>query len=285
MSVGALIAVISAHKDMNAPWKELLAYYQQLEDARIKYETVIQQFDPPGMLEPDIHATDDIPPKPFAPDTKIAFRNVGLAEDDGTIYLQGVSVTFAMDEQVAFIGPSSGGKEEIGPLLVRLAIPTSGRIHYGEEDLATISEPRLGRRIGYVGSQPYLFSSSIRENVMLALRNQPPNDVDESRRAWIAEAQTAGNSTHNLDGDWIDYSGAGLDSDPQSLKQRLLQTMEQALLADDIYEFGLRGRIDADANAELAEGLLAARAALRERVEESGAAGLIEPFDLNHYNQ
>ena len=49
LSVGALIAVISAHKDMNAPWKELLAYYQQREDARIKYETVVEQFDPKGL--------------------------------------------------------------------------------------------------------------------------------------------------------------------------------------------------------------------------------------------
>ena len=51
LSVGALIAVISAHKDMNAPWKELLAYYQQREDARIKYETVVEQFDPRGMID------------------------------------------------------------------------------------------------------------------------------------------------------------------------------------------------------------------------------------------
>lgn len=285
LSVGALIAVISAHKDMNAPWKELLAYYQQLEDSRIKYETVIQQFDPPGMLAPELHAAEDVTLTPFAPDTKIAFRNVGLADDDGTVYLQSVSAEFAMNEQVAFVGSSSGGKDEIGPLLVRLAVPTSGRIQYGAEDLTAIPEARLGRRIGYVASHPYLFSNSIRENVMLALRNRPPTDVDDSRRAWIAEAETAGNSIHDFAGDWVDYERAGLDSDPATLQKRLLETMEQSLLADDIYEFGLRGRINTDANGELVERLLAARAALRERVEASGAASLVEPFDPDLYNR
>lgn len=285
LSVGALIAVISAHKDMNAPWKELLAYYQQLADARIKYDTVIQQFDPPGMLPPDLHATDDIPPPPFAADTPIAFRNVGLADDDGTIYLQNVSASFAMNERVAFVGPSGGGKEEIAPLLVRLAVPSSGRIQYGDEDLGAIPEARLGRRIGYVAAQPYLFSRSIRENLMLALRNHPPSEVDDSRRAWIAEARVSGNSVYDLEGDWIDYDGAGLDGDPAGLEQRLHWAVEQALLADDIYEFGLRGRVAVETRPELAERLLAARAALRERIEASGAAGLVEPFDLNRYNR
>ena len=285
LSVGALIAVISAHKDMNAPWKELLAYYQQLEDARIKYDTVIQQFDPPGMLPPEVHAANESPPAPFAPDTKVAFRNVTLADDDGTVYLHGISAAFAMNEQVAFIGSSSGGKDDIAPLLVRLIQPTSGRIHYREEDLAGIPEARIGRRIGYVAAQPYLFSASIRDNVMLALRNHPPSDVDESRRAWIAESETAGNSLYDMDADWIDYAGAGLDTDPDSLQQRLLSVMEQALLADDIYEFGLRGRINTEDNGGLMERLLEARTALRERVEGSGAASLIEPFDPKRYNR
>ncbi|MCA8929517.1 MAG: ABC transporter ATP-binding protein [Alphaproteobacteria bacterium] len=285
LSVGALIAVISAHKDMNAPWKELLAYYQQLADARIKYDTVIQQFDPPGMMEPDLHATDDIPPSPFPGEAQIALRHVGLADDDGTVYLHNVNLAFGLDQRVAFVGPSGGGKEEIAPLLVRLIAPTSGRIQYGDDDLGTIPEARLGRRIGYVSAQPYLFSASIRENLLLALRTHPPAEVDESRRAWIAEAETAGNSIFNLSGDWIHYEGAGLDGSADDLQRRLRQSVKDALLADDIYEFGLRGRIDGDAHPHLVESLLEVRAAFRERVAASGAGALIEPFDPERYNR
>ena len=35
LSIGALVAVLAAYKDIRAPWKELLGYYQIKEDARI----------------------------------------------------------------------------------------------------------------------------------------------------------------------------------------------------------------------------------------------------------
>ena len=67
LSIGALIGVISAHKDMNSPWKELLAFYQQYMDARIKYEQVVEQFDPPGMLDESLQLEE---PESVGPITK-----------------------------------------------------------------------------------------------------------------------------------------------------------------------------------------------------------------------
>ena len=51
LDIGTLLAAIAAHKDLAAPWKELLNYYQMKEDARIKYEQVVSQFEPPGMRD------------------------------------------------------------------------------------------------------------------------------------------------------------------------------------------------------------------------------------------
>ncbi|WP_343211375.1 ABC transporter transmembrane domain-containing protein (plasmid) [Aliisedimentitalea scapharcae] len=41
ITLGALIAVLAAHKDFSAPLKELFRYYQQLEDSRIRYRAVL----------------------------------------------------------------------------------------------------------------------------------------------------------------------------------------------------------------------------------------------------
>ncbi len=41
ITLGALIAVLAAHKDFSAPSKELFRYYQQLEDTRIRYKEVL----------------------------------------------------------------------------------------------------------------------------------------------------------------------------------------------------------------------------------------------------
>jgi ABC-type bacteriocin/lantibiotic exporter with double-glycine peptidase domain len=40
LSLGALVAVLAAHKDMSAPLRNLLDYYQTLDDARVRYEDI-----------------------------------------------------------------------------------------------------------------------------------------------------------------------------------------------------------------------------------------------------
>ena len=52
LSFGALVAVLAAYKDMASPWKELLDFYQQKEDLRIKYEQIVEQFQPAGLSDP-----------------------------------------------------------------------------------------------------------------------------------------------------------------------------------------------------------------------------------------
>lgn len=42
ITLGALIAVLAAHKDFSAPLKELFRFYQQLEDTRIRYHEVLE---------------------------------------------------------------------------------------------------------------------------------------------------------------------------------------------------------------------------------------------------
>src|SRR3546814_649017 len=43
LSFGALVAVLAAHKDFSAPLKELLRYYQTMEDVRARFDET-QQF-------------------------------------------------------------------------------------------------------------------------------------------------------------------------------------------------------------------------------------------------
>lgn len=44
ISLGALVAVLAAHKDFSAPLKELFRYYQTLEDTRIRYQEITTFF-------------------------------------------------------------------------------------------------------------------------------------------------------------------------------------------------------------------------------------------------
>ena len=85
-------------------------------------------------------------------------------------------------EHVAIIGQSGSGKSELALLLARLVQPTGGRITIGGTDIADLPIAVIGRRIGYVGSTPYLFSGTLRDNLLLGLRHRPvrPAEYDEA---------------------------------------------------------------------------------------------------------
>jgi ABC-type multidrug transport system fused ATPase/permease subunit len=51
ISLGALVAVLAAHKDFSSPLKELFRYYQTLEDTRIRYQEITKFFSPIGSLK------------------------------------------------------------------------------------------------------------------------------------------------------------------------------------------------------------------------------------------
>ncbi|MFW8635667.1 ABC transporter ATP-binding protein [Cribrihabitans pelagius] len=48
ISLGALVAVLAAHKDFSAPLKELFRFYQQIEDTRLRYGGIL------GFIQPEL---------------------------------------------------------------------------------------------------------------------------------------------------------------------------------------------------------------------------------------
>ncbi len=94
LDVGSLVAVIAAYKDLPGPVKELIDWDQQRQDVQIKYEQVIEQFQPEGMLPEALQALPEELAPPLAGD--IALNTVIVADDDGVKLLDGLSRRFPM---------------------------------------------------------------------------------------------------------------------------------------------------------------------------------------------
>ena len=288
LSLGAMVAVLAAYKDLSAPWKELLGYYERKEDARIKYEQVVEQFDAPGSLDPAHQATDD-------DDTKgepAGFRssNLGWVDDDGDTQLDGINLRIEAGERVALLGPTNGGKEALTLVLARLASPTTGSLTFAGRDIATLPEAVTGRRIGYVGPSAFVFSTTIRENLLLGAMHRPlatpQRDESEQARAkrFVADAAVSGNATDDPLADWVDYEAIGV-ADGAALSDRLVDLLEVVDLQDDCYLLGLRGALDPERRPEAASRLLEARARFAERLAGDPAfESLVEPFSADRYN-
>ena len=285
LSIGALVAVMGAQKDIASPWKELLNFYQIKADANIKYEQVVTQFEPAGMRaaeDPDA-AGDDGPIS-----GELTVSNLTLTDEDVKL-IDAASFTFALDQRVAIVGAGGSGKEEIALVLGRLLDPSGGRIDMGGRDLSEIPESITGRRFAFAGATPFFVSTSIGENLLYGLKHRaaPPADGDEGpdshRLDALKENIEAGNSTADIFADWIDYEAADVP-DRAALVTAEIRALGIAEMMADVYEFGLRGAIDPTKQPDVAERILTARAQMRERVAEPEYAGLVEAFDVNAYH-
>lgn len=283
---GSLLAAINAYKDLPGPIKDMIDWDQQRQDVQIKYEQVIEQFSVDNVLAANIHTLEKT--QPLVPATLTA-QHLAYHYDNAKI-LDGVSFSVKPDQHVSIIGPAGSGKEALGSLLARLAPPDSGRIQLGDQDWLSLPEPQAAGYFSYVGDETFLFPGTIGENIAYGLKMHPLKDAeyskDENEFAMRAreEAMRAGNPLLDPNAQWMDFALAGAEN-LEDLRQKTIALLETVEFSDDIYQFGLRGRIDPEAKPELAKAFLNARYAMRLELRDPEYAILVEPFDPTRYNR
>jgi putative ABC transport system ATP-binding protein len=286
--VGALVAVINAYKDLPSPIKELIDWQQQSQDVQIKYEQVIEQFTPDGMLPPELQElAKEAPP---APEGGLSIQSIAYYEEGGARLLDNAALEVGADDHLAIVGFNGSGKEALGQVLARLIMPSAGTLRWGNADMTTLPESVTGRHISYIGDETYLFPFSILENVAYGLKHRPIAPAKYEGRALqhferrIAEARRTGNPLLDIHAQWIDFESAGVEDMP-GLKRRIIELLPVVELEEDAYQFGLRGLVDPDEEPDVAARFLEARAAIHRRLQEPGLSHLVESFDPARYNR
>ncbi|MDP2376881.1 ABC transporter ATP-binding protein [Reyranella sp.] len=288
MDVGAVVGVLLAYKDLPSPIKELIDWDQQRQDVQIKYEQVIDQFQPEGMMPPELQAIPDGPPPPLGKELVLA--GVTFSEDGRVRLLDSVTLSVPTSAKLAVIGSAGSGKDVLGQILARLILPTGGSIRLDGKDFFQIPEYVLGARTAYVGQDTYLFPLSVRDNLQFGLKFRPvtPATYDDATRAvretFWKESMRAGNPPFDPAADWIDYELAGATG-PADLLPCLVNALRQVEIDEDVYALGLRGSIDAAQRPNLATAILKARHTLHGRLQNEAYAGLVEPFNGDLYNK
>lgn len=249
ISLGALVAVLAAYKDMYAPFKDLIDYYQKAADARVKYDQLKEFFEPPALLDRAILVAE--PGTDALTGGSLTISNLVVESDDGMRPVDGASVTLALPVHAVVIAGGGSGGDEFAQALARRIIPSAGRVAAADLDIAAQPDSVIGRRIGYVGTQTHLPGGTLREALIYPLLHRPLGATvdDEDTR----EAARAGNSTLSPGGDWIDYAAAGCDG-PAALTERMIEVLRIVGLDQEVYEIGLRRPIDLAAQGDFAPG-------------------------------
>lgn len=131
----------------------------------------IEIFDEPGAVE--------MP----APKGEIVFDNVSFEySDDHNEVLRNVSLQIHAGEKLALVGPSGGGKTTLCNLIPRLYDVTEGKILIDGEDIRKYTLKSLRGNIGIVQQDVYLFSGTVRENILYGNLNATEKEVIEAAK-------------------------------------------------------------------------------------------------------
>ena len=115
----------------------------------------------------------------------IEFRNLTLAYG-GQVVLSDVSATIPPGTTTAIVGPTGSGKSTLLACLPRLADAPAGTVFIDGVDVRDISLQALRGAIGFVPQEPFLFSTTIAENIAFGVHPK-----DASPEAIVAAAAVA----------------------------------------------------------------------------------------------
>ena len=129
--------------------------------------------------------------------------------------LVGVSLHVGAGESVALVGSSGSGKSTVGRLVARLIDPTLGAVEIGGVDLRRVANEDLRRRVVIVPQEPFLFSTTIEENLSFSAPDATTDQMLEACRRlglseWL-EALPLGLQTQ------VGQRGAGLSAGERQL--------------------------------------------------------------------
>lgn len=92
-------------------------------------------------------------------------KDIELVKNNQTI-LSNISFGVQAGDSIGLMGPSGSGKSSLFRLLNLLLSPTQGQILYQDKNIQDYSPFQLRRSIGYILQKPYLFGTTVQENLI-----------------------------------------------------------------------------------------------------------------------
>ena len=112
LTLGALVAFLSAFEKIYDPVKELIAYYEEYQDALVRYRCVMERFD----VEPEYELMPTDRPV-YQIKGEIEVKDLEYKLDNGVSLLRDVSFHICPGEQLALVGFSGSGKSSLALVL------------------------------------------------------------------------------------------------------------------------------------------------------------------------
>ena len=170
ITLGTYLAFINYTKQMNWPVRGLGRVITSMSKVGVSIDRLLYIIESEEEHAPENAKTADMR-------GEIRFEHVGFAYEEKPV-LRDVSFAVPGGCTLGILGETGSGKSTIALLLARLYDPQQGRITIGGVDIREMDQSVLRRSVGVVLQEPFLFSRTLRENVMIAAPDASPEQVD-----------------------------------------------------------------------------------------------------------
>jgi len=137
--------------------------------------------------------------------SSICFNNVSFTYPKRHETLKDINIVFEKGKVTAMVGPSGSGKSTIIDLILRLYLPTSGKILVDGQNLSKLKISSWLDKIGFVSQDTFIFNAPIADNISFSF-----GEFTSSREKVIAAAKVA--NAHEFISAWPEGSNTiGVD--------------------------------------------------------------------------
>jgi ATP-binding cassette, subfamily B, bacterial len=178
INTGDLIAYMLYIAYFLQPVKKLGLFMQHYQDGMSGFERFVELMD----IEPTIVDSEEAVE---LKDVKgaIEFKGVSFKYSEGkTEVLSGISFKVDSGETIALVGPSGGGKSTLCQLIMRFYEVDEGAILLDGRDIRDIRLKSLRENIGFVHQDVFLFTGTIRENIVYGKRDATEEEIVEAAK-------------------------------------------------------------------------------------------------------
>lgn len=181
MTLGEMIAFHLLAQKVTGPIENFAALWESWQNVRVSRQRLGDVVNTP--MEP----FDALPKLAPQAEKRLEFRHVDFSYDPSVPILQNFNFLAAPNTVTLVVGPSGIGKSTFGRLATGIDVPDGGTVLLGGEDIADYDPHDVRSKIAYVPQEPYLFSGTLRENLLLG--DEDADDAELNRALRISAAE------------------------------------------------------------------------------------------------
>lgn len=182
VSIGTYIAFGSYVGMFWQPILNLSNFYNQFVNAASGAERIFEIID----KKAEVTSKEDAKPMPEVKGD-VEFKNVTFGYKKDVDVLKNVDFSVAQGETIALVGPTGAGKSTVVNLVSRFYDIRDGQILIDGKDIRDVELASLRTQMGIMTQDNYIFSGTIRENIMYGKLEASEEDMLAASRAVHAD--------------------------------------------------------------------------------------------------